>query len=256
MAELGVVKPVTTHTIAPTAEPGAPMASFKLGEVYVGVTVPPNALLSAVLVHDAVALPLRVKEAKPDTVITAADVAVVPVNPMVTVEETEMRLAEKAMEAAVNAAPNMGGTATPAKVSRGAKPELTPKVDIVEVAAAAAALGVVKPATMHTIAAFKPVVVVRTSFKLGEEYVGVIVPMSVPALVHVAVGVPVKEVKPDNVITAAAVDVAPVNAMVMEVEAVETGLLGKKTEAAVNAAANMAGTATPGKASIAALVEA
>ena len=36
---------------------------------------------------------------------------------------------------------NMAETATPAKVSTGAKPELTPKVDIVEVVAAAAGPG-------------------------------------------------------------------------------------------------------------------
>jgi hypothetical protein len=156
----------------------------------------------------------------------------------------------------VKAAANMAGTATPAKVSRGAKPEPTPNVDIVELVAAAAELGVVRPETTHTTAAFKATGVSRASFKLGEEYVGVIVPMSVPALVHVAVGVPVKEAKPCTVITAAAVDVAPVNAMVMEVEAVETGLLGKETEAAVNAAPNMGGTATPAKVSRGALVEA
>ena len=117
--------------------------------------------------------------------------------------------------------------------------------------AAAAALGVVKPVTMHTIAPTAEPGVPMTSFKLGEVYVGVIVPPNeAPSLVHVAVGLlTVKEAKPDTVITAAAVAVAPVNAMVMEVEAVETGLLGKETEAAVNAAANMAGTATPGKAS-------
>ena len=71
----------------------------------------------------------------------------------------------------------MAGTGTPAKDSRGAKPEVTPKVDIVEVVAAAAALGVVRPVTMHTTtAAFKARGVPKTIFKLGVEYVGVIVP--------------------------------------------------------------------------------
>ncbi len=102
-AALGVVKPATMHTIAPTAEPGLPMASSKLGVLYVGVTVPPNETPS--LVHVAEPL-LRVKEVKPVTVILVAAVAVTPVNEMVTeVEEVEMTLAEKAMEAEVNAPP-------------------------------------------------------------------------------------------------------------------------------------------------------
>jgi len=139
----------------------------------------------------------------------------------------------------------MTGTATPAKVSRGAKPEPTPNVDMVEVVAAAPALGVVRPETTHTTAAaLKARGVPMTSFKLGEEYVAVIVPMSTVALVHVAVRLlPVKEVKPDNVITAADVDDAPVNPRVM-VEAVETRLLENATEAEVKAPANMAGTDT------------
>ena len=130
------------------------------------------------------------------------------------------------------------GTATPSKVSRGAKPAPTPKVDSVEVVAAAAALGVVKPVTMHSTAAFKVRGVPKTIFKLGVEYVGVIVPEMetvasmwrrlgiVPvSLVHVAERLPpVKEVKPDKVTTAATVDDAPVNLRVME-EAVEMTLL-------------------------------
>ena len=125
----------------------------------------------------------------------------------------------------------MAGTATSAKVSTGAHPEPTPKVDIVEVVAAAAALGVVRPETTHTTAAFKATGVARTSFTLGEEYVTVIVPeMAVPALVHVAVGLlPVKEVKPVKVITSATVADAPVYPTVM-VEAVEMRSLENVTE--------------------------
>ncbi len=111
---------------------------------------------------------------------------------------------------------------------------LTPKVDIVEVGllvAAAAVLGVVRPATMHTTAAFKATGLPRASFKLGEEYVAVIVPeMLLPALVHVAVGLPVKEVKPVKVITSAAVDDAPVNPTVMDVP-VEMTLSRNETKA-------------------------
>ncbi len=112
-------------------------------------------------------------------------------NPRVTVEAVETTLLENATEAEVKAPANMAGTATPAKVSRGANPALTPKVDIVEAVAAAPALGVVRPVTMHTTtAAFKARGVPKTIFKLGEEYVGVISPeMEVPALVHVAVRV-------------------------------------------------------------------
>jgi hypothetical protein len=127
---------------------------------------------------------------------------------------------------------NMAGTATPATVPTGAKPAPAPNVDIVEVVAAAAATGVVRPVTTHTTAApDKSRGVPRTICKLGEEYVAVIVPeMAVPALVHVAVGLlPVKEVKPVTVITAAAVaDDAPVNPRVME-EAAETILLENST---------------------------
>ena len=61
----------------------------------------------------------------------------------------------------------MAGTATPATVSTGAKPALTPKVDIVEVVAAAASLGVERPETTHTTAAFKATGVSRTICKLG-----------------------------------------------------------------------------------------
>jgi hypothetical protein len=126
--------------------------------------------------------------------------------------------------------PPIAGTATPAKVSTGANPELTPKVDIVEVVAAAAALGVVRPETTHTTAAFKATGLARTSFTLGEEYVAVIVPvMAMPALVHDAVRLlPMKEVKPVKVITSATVADAPVNPTVM-VETVEMTLLGNET---------------------------
>ena len=153
---------------------------------------------------------------------------------------------KESMRGNVKTAAKMAGTATPAKVSRGAKPEPTPNVDIVELVAAAPALGVVRPETAHnTAAALNARGVPMTSFKLGVEYVAVIAPMSTVALVHVAVRVlPVKEVKPDNVITAAAVVEAPVNPRVM-VEAVETRLLENATEAEDKAPANMAGTATP-----------
>ena len=67
--------------------------------------------------------------------------------------------------------------------------------------------------------------------------------MLLPALVHVALGLPVKEVKPVTVITAVAVVDAPVNLTVME-EAVEMRLLENETEAEVKAPANMAGTDT------------
>jgi hypothetical protein len=78
----------------------------------------------------------------------------------------------------------MAGTATPATVSTGAKPAPAPNVDIVEVVAKAAALGVERPVMTHTTAAFKATGVLRTSFKLGLVSVAVIVPMSTPALVH------------------------------------------------------------------------
>jgi len=92
-------------------------------------------------------------------------------------------------------------------------------VVIVEVVAAAAALGFVRPVTTHEIApaaASKARGVAKTIFKLGLEYDGVIVPVmgvpGLPPLVHVAVGVvPVKEAKPVTVIDATAVDDAPVN---------------------------------------------
>ena len=87
-----------------------------------------------------------------------------------------------------------------------------------EVVAAAAALGVVRPATTHTTAASKATVVVRASFKLGVEYVAVIVPMSMVALVHIAERLlPVKVAKPVTVITAAAVADDPENLKVTEV---------------------------------------
>ena len=102
-----------------------------------------------------------------------------------------------------------------------------------EVVAAAAALGVVRPATTHTTAASKATVVVRASFKLGVEYVAVIVPMSMVALVHIAERLlPVKVAKPVTVITAAAVADAPVNPRVME-EVVEMTLLEKVIEAPI-----------------------
>ena len=72
------------------------------------------------------------KEVKPDKVITAATVADAPVNPRVMVEAVETALLGKETKAEVNAPANMAGTATPAKVSRGAIPAPTPKVDIVE----------------------------------------------------------------------------------------------------------------------------
>ena len=104
-AALGVVKPVTTHTIAPTKEPGVPMASFKSGAVNVGVTVPPNELPPLVHVAEG---ELAVQEVKPVTVIKAAFVAVVPVNAMVMEVAVETGLLGKETEAEVNAAPNMG----------------------------------------------------------------------------------------------------------------------------------------------------
>jgi len=140
----------------------------------------------------------------------------------------------------------MAGTGTPAKDSRGAKPEVTPKVDIVEVVAAGTALGVVRAEMMHTTGAFKESGVPMTSLTLGVEYVAVIVPEMVePALVHVAVGLlPVKEVKPDMVITSATVVDVPVNPTVMVV-AVEMTLAEKAMEAEFKAPANMPGTGTP-----------
>ncbi len=249
-AALRVVRPETMHTTAAFKATGLPRAIFKLGEEYVAVIVPEMA--APALVHDAVGL-LPVKEVKPDIVITATVVVgtplFTPVNPRVILEADDMRLLENETKAEVKAPANMAGTTTPAKMSTGAN-GLAPKVDIVEVVAAAAALGVERPVTMHTTAAFKATGVPRMICKLGEEYVAVIVPeMAVPALVHVAVGLlPVKEVKPVTVITAAAknspVGDAPVNPTVME-EAVEMRLLENETEAEVKAPANMAGTATP-----------
>ena len=123
-------------------------------------------------------------------------------------------------------------------------------VEIVEVVAAAAALGFVRPVTTHEIApaaASKARGVAKTIFKSGVVYDGVIVPgMVVPGLplVHVAVGVPVKEAKPVTVIDATAVDDAPVNPTVT-VEAVAMTLDEKAMEAELKAPANMAGTGTP-----------
>jgi hypothetical protein len=172
-AALGVVRPVTMHTTAAFKARGVPKTIFKLGVEYVAV-IPPE-MEVPVLVHVALRVVL-VKEVKPVKVITSATVDDAPVNPRVTVEAVETRLLENATEAEVKAPANMAGTATPAKVSRGAKPELTPKVDIVEVAAAATALGVVKPVIWHHTAAFKARGVPKTIFKLGEEYVAVIPP--------------------------------------------------------------------------------
>jgi hypothetical protein len=155
-------------------------------------------------------------------------------------------LATVAGVAVVGSEVDMAGTATPATVSTGVKPAPAPKVDIEEVVAAAAELGVVRPETTHTTAASKASGVPRTICKLGEEYVGVIVPeMALPDLVHVAVGMPVKEAKPVNVITATAVVDAPVNPRVME-EAVEMTLLENETEADVKAPANITLELTPG----------
>jgi hypothetical protein len=83
-------------------------------------------------VHVAVGL-LAVKEVKPDTVITAADVADAPVNPRVMVEAVETTLFANETEAEDKAPANIAGTATPLKVSTGAKPLPAPKVDIVVV---------------------------------------------------------------------------------------------------------------------------
>jgi hypothetical protein len=149
------------------------------------------------------------------------------------VEAVETRLLENATEAEDKAPANMAGTATPATVST-ITPVPASKVDIVEVVAAAAALGVARPETTHTTAAFKGRGLPSSIFKWGEVYVAVIVPeMALPALVHVAVGVLAeKEVKPVTVITSAAVAVAPVNPTVMEV-AVEMRSLENATEAEV-----------------------
>ncbi len=116
------------------------------------------------LVHIAVGL-LPVKEVRPDTVITAADVADAPVNPTVMVQAVETTLFANETEAEDKAPANMAGTATPVTVSRGAKPLPAPKVDIVEVVAAAAALGVVRPETKHLTAAFKARAVPSLIFK-------------------------------------------------------------------------------------------
>ena len=139
----------------------------------------------------------------------------------------------------VKTAANIAGTGTPATVSTRAKLAPAPKVDILEVVAAAAALGVVRPAMTHTTAAFKARGLPSSILKLGEEYVVVIVPgIIVPALVHVVEGkLPLKLAKPVTVITAAAVADAPVNPRVME-EAVEMTLLENETEAEVKAPAN------------------
>ena len=81
-----------------------------------------------------------------------------------------MTLSRNETEAEVKAPANMAGTATPATVSTGAKPVPAPKVDIVEVVAAAALPGVARPMTTHPTAEVdKSRGVPKTICKLGEE---------------------------------------------------------------------------------------
>jgi hypothetical protein len=130
----------------------------------------------------------------------------------------------------------MAETGTEPKVSTSAPPLAF--VVIVEVVAAAAALGVVRPETTHTIpeaVESKARADAKTISKLGVVYDGVIVPEmvlgEVPPLVHVAVGVPVKEAKSVTTIFATSVADPPVNPTVT-VEAVAMTLDEKTMEAA------------------------
>jgi hypothetical protein len=181
--------------------------------------------LHATVAAPAIRVPFKVQVVEPVTAVVRKLVpATVIVLMIADVAGVNATVAVTFVEAAtlvenVNAAENMAETATPAEVSTGAKPELTPKVDIVEVVAAAAALGVVRPETTHTTAAFKATGVARTIFTLGVRYVTVIVPaMALAALVHVAVGLLAeKEIKPVTVITSAKTEDAPENPRVMEV---------------------------------------
>ncbi len=228
------VSPATGHEMVVEDVPANAVVNVITRIALLHATVAAPAPVAPFKVHVAELVTADVTKLVPATVIVlmAADVAGVKSTAAVT------PVAATTLLDNVKAAANMAGTATPAKVSTGAKPEPTPKVDIVEVVAAAAALGVARPETTHTTAAFKATGVPRTSFTLGEEYVAVIAPeMALPALVHVAVGLlPVKEVKPVKVITSAAVADAPVNPTVME-EAVDMTLLANATEAEVKAPA-------------------
>ena len=236
------VSPATGHEIAVEDVPANAVVKVITRIALLHTTVAAPALALPFKVHVVELVTADAIKLVPATVIVFMVADVAGVKPTVAVTA----VAATTLLDDVQAAANMGGTAAPATVSTGAKPAPAPKVDTVEVVAAAAALGVVKPATTHTTVPFKSRGVPRTSFKLGVEYVAVIVPeMEVPALVHVAVGLlPVKEAKPVNVITAAAVDDAPVNPRVTEV-AVEMTLLENETEADVKAPANITPELTP-----------
>ena len=236
------VSPATGHEMVVEDVPANAVVKVITRIALLHATVAAPATVAPFKVHVAELVTSDVTKLVPATVIVlmAADVAGVKSTAAVT------PVAATTLLDNVKTAANMAGTATPAMVSTGANPALIPKVDMVEVVAAAAALGVVRPETTHTTAAFKATGVARTSFTLGEEYVAVIVPgMAAPALVHVAVGLlPVKEVKPVTVITCTAVADAPVNPTVM-VEAVEMTLLENATEADVKTPANITPELTP-----------
>ena len=111
--------------------------------------------------HVTAAVP--VKLAKPVTEIKAAAVADAPVNATAMEVAVCLTLVDN-----VIAAEYMTGTATPVKESTAVAPPPAAKVDIVEVVAGAALVGVVRPVMTHDTATLRAVAVVTVMAKLGE----------------------------------------------------------------------------------------
>ena len=112
--------------------------------------------------HDTAAVP--VKLAKPVTEIKAAAVADAPVNATAMEVAVCLTLVDNVIEAAAY----MAVTATPIKESTAVAPPPAAKVDIVEVVAGAALVGVVRPVMTHDTATLRTVAVVTVMAKLGE----------------------------------------------------------------------------------------
>ncbi len=114
-----------------------------------------------------VAAAVPVKLARPVTEIKAAAPVAAPVNPTVMEVEVDLTVLDNDKDPVSY----MAGTVIPWTESRTVVPALDVNVVMVEVLAAAAALGVVKPVITHSTRTFSGVEIVRTMAKLGLVYI-------------------------------------------------------------------------------------
>ena len=113
-----------------------------------------------------VAAAVPVKLARPVTEIKTAAVDDAPVNPTVMEVEVDLTVLDND-KAPVS---YMAGTVTPLTESRAVAPPPAANVEMVEMVAAAAVLGVVRPVMTHETTTLSAVAVVTVMAKLGVVY--------------------------------------------------------------------------------------